>query len=349
MNSKISRSSRNVVLSPRSYMQNHVYVNPDSVLSCKKKKVAEKDFTVPDFTEHEKLLRFDYKISLLKQICNHYRLKKSGNKQQLRFSVYNHLLFSTKIIPIQCIARGYLTRKWWKLKGMEHTLHCVNDTDFLSLDDITTIPYSQFIAFKDPDGCIWGFDIRSIREWIVRSKSTMNPYTRGKLPASIYDTVRRIIKLQCILKMNTDLTIDDYVPDNSQKNIELRVHKLFQTIDEYGNYTDGAWFLSLGRNNLIRFARELYDLWHYRLGLSNTLRRNIVPTGDPFRTVNLHQIIHADMDIVKKTIIGVLEKFVYAGIDREHKYLGSTYVLTSLTTVSPDAALALPWLYHSVA
>ena len=296
MNSKI----RNVVLSPRSYMQNHVFVNPDTVLSCKRKKMTDKDFIVPSFTEHEKLLRFDYKISLLKIICNHYRLRKSGNKQQLRFSVYNHLLFSTRVIPIQCRVRGYMTRKLWKLKGIQYRLDCVNDTDFLSLDDIKTIPYRQLIAFKDAEGCVWGFDIRSINEWIVKSKGKMNPYTRGQLPSSLYDTIRRIIKMQAILKINTDLTIDDYVPDNNQKSIELRVHKLFQTIDEYGNYSDGAWFLSLGRNNLIRLARELYDLWHYRLGLSNTLRRNIVPTGDPFRTVNLHQIIHADIDIVKR-------------------------------------------------
>jgi hypothetical protein len=344
MNSKISK----VALSPKSYMQNHVFINPDSVLSCKKKKVIDKDFTVPNFDEHEKLLRFDYKISLLKQICNHYRLKKSGSKQQLRFSVYNHLLFSNKIIPIQRMVRGYIARKLWKLKGMQYRLKCVNDTDFLSLDNINTIPYSQIFAFKDSDGCVWGFDIRSIREWIVKSKSNMNPYTRGELPISLYDTIRHVIKLQGILKMNTDLTIMDYVPDNNLKNIELRVHKLFQTIDEYGNYTDASWFLSLGRNNLIRFTRELYDLWHYRLGLSNVLRRNIVPTGDPFRTVNLHQIIHADMDILKKSILCILEKFVNTGIDREHKYLGSTYVLTALTTVSPDAAVALPWLYHSV-
>jgi len=345
---KLSRSYHDASARANSHLRTHIYVNPDTVWSGKKRKVPDEEFVVPGFHDHRRVLLCDYKVRQLKRICESYKLKKTGNKQQLRFNIYNHLYLSTKVVPIQKVLRGRLVRNLGGLKGMQYRKECVNDTDFLSLDRITALPYRQFLAIKDDKNSVWGFDIRSIREWLLKSVNALNPYNRCKLPSTMYDDIRHIVRIQSILKIGTDLAVDDYVPDTSQKTIELRVHKMFQTIDEYGNYTDSSWFLRLGRNNLIRFARELYDLWHYRLGLSSSLRRNIMPTGDPFRTINLHQIIHADMDTVKRSVLGVAEKFVYLGIDREHKYLGATYVLTALTTVSQEAAAALPWLYQSV-
>jgi hypothetical protein len=343
-----SGSSHDAVARASSRIRTHVYVNPDTVWSGKRKKVADEEFVVPGFSDHMQILLHDYKVKQLKRICEAHTLRKTGNKQQLRFNIYNYLYLSTKVIPFQKIMRGGLVRTLSRLKCMRCRDRCVNETDFLSLDRIAELPYRQFMSVVDDRGTAWGFDIRSVREWLLKSGDALNPYNRCRLPSTMYDNIRRIIRIQSILKIGTDLAVDDYVPDTSQKTIELRVHKMFQTIDEYGNYTDSSWFLRLGRNNLIRFARELYDLWHYRLGLGNSLRRNIVPTGDPFRTINLHQIIHADMDTVKGSVLGVAEKFVYLGIDREHKYLGSTYVLTALTTVSQEAATALPWLYHAV-
>ena len=47
------------------------------------------------------------------------------------------------------------------------------------------------------------------------------------------------------------------------------------------------------------------------------------------------------------TILEAINTLVTSGIDRDSQALGCIYVLGSLTTVSPDAANAIPWLWQS--
>ena len=69
----------------------------------KKKKINEENFCIPTFKEYNKLNTEDYKIKFLKEICNHYELKKSGNKNELNLRIYNFLYESSKIIKIQIL------------------------------------------------------------------------------------------------------------------------------------------------------------------------------------------------------------------------------------------------------
>ena len=55
-----------------------------------------------------------------------------------------------------------------------------------------------------------------------------------------------------------------------------------------------------------------------------------------------------NIDILRKMILDVLEKFVNSGVDKDSKSLGAYYVLGALTLVNQDAAIALPWLFQSV-
>ena len=62
----------------------------------------------------------------------------------------------------------------------------------------------------------------------------------------------------------------------SKKTFELKVIDIFNKIDELGNYSDYLWFYRLDKNSLIRYIRELYDIWSYRLQLTSTIKRNVV-------------------------------------------------------------------------
>ena len=44
-----------------------------------------------------------------------------------------------------------------------------------------------------------------------------------------------------------------------------------------------------------------------------------------------------------------MENLLSKGINKDSKALGAFYILAALTLVSPSAAMALPWLYQSVA
>jgi hypothetical protein len=143
---------------------------------------------------------------------------------------------------------------------------------------------------------------------------------------------------------------DETLNLSNEKVIELRALSLFQNINALGNYSHSEWFLSLSRNNLIKYLRELFDIWNYRAQLSLEVKAKIYPpNGDPFRNMNsLYIHTEPDMNNVRKAILEVLEKLVNSGIDADSKSLGAYYVLAALTLVNVDAATSLPWLFQSV-
>jgi hypothetical protein len=128
----------------------------------------------------------------------------------------------------------------------------------------------------------------------------------------------------------------------------LNVISTFHKIDELGNYTDYKWFYDLEKQHLVRYIRELHDIWNYRLQLSSNVKHSISPNGDPFRSINLYNVLNYDRFLLKKSILNVINTFVNSGLDNEAKSLGAIYVLTALTLVSSNAAVSMPWLYHSV-
>ena len=122
-------------------------------------------------------------------------------------------------------------------------------------------------------------------------------------------------------------------------------------MDALGNYTNVQWFLTLNKIQLIKFVRELVDIWHYRANISNELKRAIChPTGNPFQTLpnfNVLQTIN-NLNDIRKPILYVMERLVNSGINNDNKCLGAYYVLSALTLVNYDAATSLQWLYEAV-
>ena len=159
------------------------------------------------------------------------------------------------------------------------------------------------------------------------------------------------MRLSKILKITIVLDLEDETPSISEeKVVELRALSLFQNIDSLGNYSNCNWFLSLNRNQIIKFVRELADIWSYRAQLSVETKRAICPpNGDPFRNLNMSLIhISQNFNIVRKVVLEVLEKLVNTGVDKDSKSLGAYYVLGALTLVNQDAATSLPWLFQSL-
>ena len=133
--------------------------------------------------------------------------------------------------------------------------------------------------------------------------------------------------------------------------LEMNVLTLFQKIDELGNYSDPKWFLSLNRHQTVKFIRELIDIWSYRAQLSDEVKCNILPPHGQF-LVNTHlHFLQLEQNILclKKIIVSMIDKLVTNGVDRDSKALGAYYILGALTLVNHEAAMALPWLYQSVA
>ena len=327
------------------------------IFSNKPEKIDKNSISIPTIYNYINITKYNYTIQQLRTFANHYKLKSGGTKKELIKRIFVFLQLSYHITKIQKIFRGSLHRKYNNLHGpaFKNRKMCTNNTDFITMDDLNDLSLNQFFSYKDVDGFIYGFDLASIFSLIYMKNNhktrPQNPYNRNQIPYEVLTNIKILIKIGKILKKEIYLEIQDE-PTNfsNEKVIELRALSLFQNINALGNYSNSEWFLSLSRTNLIKFVRELSDIWNYRAQLSLEVKAKICPpNGLPFRNLSI-PYIHTETDInnVKKVILEVLEKLVNSGIDSDSKSLGSYYVLAALTLVNVDASTSLPWLFQSV-
>jgi hypothetical protein len=333
-------------------------------------KIVDEDFNVPNYKDYNNLLTTNYSVSQLKLIAKYYKLKTTGNKEYLKKRLYNYLYFSHNIINIQKIVRCNLTKKYIKLHGpgFHNKTLCSNDVDFCTLDNLNNIPYNQFISFKDDNEHIYGFDVLSLYNLFMKvtknNKTRManelnsnnllnvqNPFTNIYFSYNVLKQLLEYIRLSNLLKIHIDLNYDDLAHLSINKQAEMKILTLFQRIDSLGNYTNIKWFLELDKYGLIRFIRELVDIWNYRANLSQETRREIVPPrGNPFydEHINVNNLPQYNFTQIRKYSIAIIDLMINKGINENSCLLGSYYVLCALTMVSSDAANTLPWLYEAV-
>ena len=353
-------------VSPKTFLKEKIY---DTIISSKKKKIkmSSDEFAIPEMNEYNLLLKYNYTCQQLSQMCKYYKQKVSGNKNEKIFRLYNYLKYSNYTRKIQKVLRGYIVRKLFAIKNLKNLKKCINDTDFLTLEEIKKIDLKQLIVIKqetkveEKNKCFYyAFNILSL--WnlienarIERKKSIENPFTREKMNyAEIQKVGRRIFRLTKAIygeKINIEFKDDNENVDSLMDKYKKEAVNLFQQMDTLGSFiTDSKWLLNLDKYYLIRFLRELRDCWEYRLQLTNETKRNICPPyGRPFESVNITSLGHRQYPYVLRKTLKVINKLINTGVDDKSKNLGIFYVLGALTIQSQEAANALPWMYESFA
>ena len=303
-------------------------------------KIKEEDFKIITPDAYYKLEKYNYNVKQLKCMCKHYNLSLKGNKPYLQSNIYNYLKNYNFATIIQKHYRGYLVRRINKLRGLV-TLKkiCCNTRDFITLDNIEHISYYQYFSFQHKNK-IYGFDITSIYDYIVKRHNTENPYDRTNFSSRIKSDLLKLKRLTIITKQET---LYDIIAE--KKTVTIR--DLFNRIDELGNYTQYDWFENLNYNGLMIFYKELYDIWIYRANLTLHVKYQICNL-DPFNNTNPNFFYNYSLDQLKQITISVMEKMLYHAVNDEYQKLGAIYILTALTIASPDAAEAMPWYYSSV-
>ena len=324
-----------------------------TIKKVKRDAVVDDDFVIPKYHEYQKLKSCNYKVKYLKDICRHYKQKVSGNKHELVVRIYNHLWLSSNIVKIQMLWKKHLLKIYNDMRGPARFNRklSVNDTDFFTMEDIATVPYSHLYTYKDDTGQIYAFEIASLFNLFLKGTSqTTNPYNRAHFPSHVRDDLKRILRICKIFGDDIDVSIEDTEIIPVAKQLELRAIGLFHDIDSLGNYTDSGWFNNLDRNLLIRFVRELGDIWHYRAQLSHQVKREICPpAGNPFGVLNMRALPVYPFEQLKRIALNIIEVMIKHGITESNRTLGANYVLCALTLVSAEAATSMPWLFQSVA
>jgi hypothetical protein len=356
-NNKIKYNKKKDMKCIQTFLKDDVY---DNISNIKKKyKVTDKDFYIIKMNEYDLLTTHQFKVNQLKQICSHYQINKTGNKDELINKIYNFLKYSLFTINIQKIMRGYLLRKYILLAGpaFKKRLLCINDTDFATLEPLKEIPFNQFYSFIDSEDNIYGCDIISLygliyknTKYVIRQqKIPLNPYNRKPIDKSLIDNFSQYLRLADVIKIDHIFEEEVEIID-PKKQIELKIIDIFQYINELGNYADSKWFSELPRHMMVLFIREIYDIWNYRAQLTIEVMKEIVPPhGNPFMGMNLHLAQNQTDDIITKYAISLIDLLIKSGHTSDRRSLGAYYVLAALTLVSDDARSALPWLFQAVA
>ncbi len=343
-------------------------------------------------SEFEKIKIGKYSLTDLRTLCSHYGIKKSGTKPELVLRIYSHLKQSYFIVKIQRKFREYISGRYRSLcgPGYLHISKCVNDTDFYTFDKLSNILPQNLFTYLDKDGKVYGFHIASIFHLIISSYPDItNPYNRNIIPSKIIQNVYEKLIYGTLLQFRVSIKLDDVDDDEEEdthtvehanivggagagagmgagagagsvsgvlsreKQEELFIVDLFQHINTLGNYSDSEWFMALQRIELIRFIRNIYDIWYYRANLSQEMKERICPpNGNPFMlnnaSVNLSVISLLNDAEIRTICVSVIDRMVRRGVSREDQCLGAFYVLATLTIVNQDARNALPWLYDAV-
>jgi hypothetical protein len=215
-----------------------------------------------------------------------------------------------------------------------------------------------------------------------------NPYTRQSLSANLIRQVRRHLVLCRILKFPIDIgeplteptnTIvatngNEYIRQNytyymrlnlsPSERLHRRIADMFQYFDTFGNYTNTQWFMELNFSRCCHFLRELKDIWEYRSQISQEVRHNICPNSHIINSLynpfyNIHPIllqsiyqeapsIEKGLQNVKHRVLDVIDRMTKYGITEDYRAIAVTFVLSALTLVSQEAAVAMPWLFSTV-
>jgi hypothetical protein len=324
-------------------------------ISLKKPKKTKEEVSVvmPTKENYSILLSNNYTIKQLKEIANHHKIKISSTlaKGDIIGKIYNYFKHYDNAAVIQRAWRRYLWRQYNKLRGPARFNRqlCVNETDFFTMDEVKDIPYGQFFSFQDKDKMIYGFDVLSIYTLFHKGfdPKTANPYNRNVLAKHIKKNVLKLIWFSRLFKEDINVTMVEETVE--MPTIAERSVSLFHEMDILGNYTNHNWFLSLSQPALVRFIIELNDIWSYRANLSETIKREICPNyRDLFRQMYMADIRSLPMPMTQDIALTNMEMLVRDGINRDSQSLGATFVLCALTLVNSEAAIALPWLFHSV-
>ncbi len=237
------------------------------------------------------------------------------------------------VTKIQKVFRGWNIRRRTKSNNKE---------DCATLDHIYTIPIEYYFDYKDEDGFIYAFDLRTL------DLISTNPYNLKPFPKNDNYSRKYNAKMQFIKKNERKIRHDSPKLTEEQKYDQFLI-RVFQKYDMIGQYTDTNWFNNLSFDDLKKFYKNAYDMFDYRSQLSMDIRKKITKDGLMFSNM-IHEmglLRPKHKKILQLELLKEMEKIVDEGCDKEYKTLGINLVLSALVEVSPAAALSLPHLVQS--
>ena len=314
-------------------------------------KLDAKLITYQDYTNKRTNI-FMY-VRDIKYSLDYYNLDTKGKKPLLleRLNTFfKNLNRYEKYIDIinlvQAKIKGNYIRKNYFSRGpgFLNKKLCNNDEDFYTFEHKNDIDNNYFFSYKDTDGFIYFFDIRSFKT-LIENKGD-NPYNRKEIPFNAIKAME--FRLNQLEKQNL-LCDHEKTQLTPEQEYTQKVLSIFQKIDQLNSFAGGTqvdWFHNLSFVQLKNFYKVLEDIWNYRSELTIDQKRDIVPNNDVFKH-NMSKVLHLPHSKKRKLqniILDDIDKLISSSESEVHRSTGSYYVLIALVEVSIECANQMPWL-----
>ena len=220
-----------------------------------------------------------------------------------------------------------------------------NSTDFAEFSNIRDskeISNYDFTSYVDDKGRHWGFHIASFKE-LLKNTNT-NPYSSTEIPEKVITNFKEF--LHKIEKTKT-IEIKRVKITDPKIIIQQKCVKVFQRIDDLGQYTQCSWFLNLGLASLKELYKQVEDIWNYRAELKPEDKLKFVKDGEIFKK-KVHEInAIKSRNQLRHILLDDFYRLVTEGNSKSDCQTGALWVLSAMTIVSYDARSAMSWLFQS--
>jgi hypothetical protein len=220
------------------------------------------------FTHNIDLKKF--KLNYLRPIAKYYKLKSSGNKNELIDRIINFFVSTKNSIIIQSWWRRHIVILFFKLRGPAYKNNnlCVNDNDFWTLEPISKISKIHFFTYTSLDK-IYGCNFKSILELLNHNSNPSNPYDREPISKN---TIKEIMNLFYINK----ILFPEYEFDN---NSNFNLHKI--DIPEFYNSINLCYSYFRPKT----FNKNILKNSNYKIKYINICNKRITPIEERINSV----------------------------------------------------------------
>lgn len=305
----------------------------------------------------------NYKLPELKKICRFYKISNYSkmNKRALIDSIERLLMLNKNTILIQKNIKRFNIQQFLNNKAPNKSWFptkrktlCKNESDFYTLERVDEIPLAQYICYVDENNCYWGFNILSLYNYfkhqysISRIKNKINnPYTNLPFSVTFIENFNRHIQISNKYGFDIELDINDDTIKSKPRLINELIVTNIGIIEQHGYFLRNEWLEDISKPNLIKFIRELIEIWDYRSQINDQVKKQIChPNGNPFETFqNVNILNQMCYDDVFEICLNIINNFISKGVTYSDCETGILFVLSALSLVSNDFSAAYPWIY----
>jgi hypothetical protein len=262
--------------------------------------------------------------------------------------INNHINNIKSVVKIQRFWKKYKLYFNFKNQGpaRNNTSVSNNNTELYTLEPLETLCKIYLFSFADTNKNIWCFDIRTLSFLLSKSKIILNPYTREVLTKEIVKKIKS--RIQWLQSKKYEIMYLDNTTFTHEQIWNQKVLDIFSKIDELGYLVNPEWFHEMDTQDHIDFYKKLYNLWNFRLQLSDEEKRLIVPSyksskNKLFKTF-FDDLQSKDDKYLKKQNLQLIERLVTSSCDKPQRSLGAMYILMGLYYVNSSIADDYPWL-----